>query len=557
MTEDPKKNERASKDQGPMGSKKGGPQQAPLAGKGSAPATPPPATPPPAAPPPAAQPPKPAPPQTPKPEAPKLETPKLETPKLETPMKPEPPQKPGPAALGAEPGKPAPASASAPGAPEAQKLRPDSARPEAGRPESPRPGAEGTPAEGAQRPAEGKPPPPPSPPEPERRHGCLWLLALLAVLVVAGIVTWPYWSPRVTPFVADHLPGRPGDEPPADQSAQPEGEVARPADQPAPPADQPARPEGEVARPAEEPTGEQPAGEQIANLETRIAQLEETVRQAAMQQEDLATLRQETEALRAQVATLSGRLQDVGAGEFAVMPEQIDQRLNALASEREQLAQQVSSLNEQVTKLNEQVTNLNGQVTGLDEQTRNLSQEIETGRGAAAVALGLSRLSETIGTSRAYREELDAVKNIAGQAVLDEETLQPLEANAATGVPTFTDLYRRFPEMADAVVQADGKRDDEGLLQTAINRLRSLVSVRPTGEAALEKGGVAAALERARLRLEVGDLAGAIDALGNLEGAAASAAGWWLDSARSRLAVQRAMERMQIRALSTLSSREG
>jgi hypothetical protein len=196
-------------------------------------------------------------------------------------------------------------------------------------------------------------------------------------------------------------------------------------------------------------------------------------------------------------------------------------------------------------------------VTGLDEQTRNLSQEIETGSRAAAVALGLSRLSETIGTSRAYREELDAVKNIAGQAVLDEETLQPLEANAATGVPTFTDLYRRFPEMADAVVQADGKRDDEGLLQTAVNRLRSLVSVRPTGEAALEKGGVAADLERARLRLEVGDLAGAIDALGSLEGPAASAAGWWLDAARSRLAVQRAMERMQIRALSTLSSREG
>jgi hypothetical protein len=173
------------------------------------------------------------------------------------------------------------------------------------------------------------------------------------------------------------------------------------------------------------------------------------------------------------------------------------------------------------------------------------------------VALGLSRLSETIGTSRAYREELDAVKNIAGQAVLDEETLQPLEANAATGVPTFTDLYRRFPEMADAVVQADEKRDDDGLLQTAFNRLRSLVSVRPTGEAALEKGGAAAALERARLRLEVGDLAGAIDALGSLEGAQASAAGWWLDAARSRLAVQRAMERMQIRALSTLSSREG
>ena len=327
----------------------------------------------------------------------------------------------------------------------------------------------------------------------------------------------------MAPFVADYRSGQPADEA-------------------APPADEPA----------------QPADEQPADLENRVSELEETVRQAALRQEDVATLRQETEALRAQIDTLSGRLQDVDPGELAAVPERVDQRFTELGSEREQLAERIASLNEQVTGLNEQVTKLNEQVTGLDEQTRNLSQQVETGSDAAAVALALSRLSETIGTSRAYRDELDAVKNIAGEAVLDEETLQPLEAHAATGVSTFTDLYRRFPEMADAVVQADGKRDDDdGLLRTALNRLRSLVSVRRTGEAALEKGGAVAALEVARVRLEVGDLGGAMDALGNLEGAPASAAGWWLDAARSRLAVQRAMERMQIRALSTLSSREG
>jgi hypothetical protein len=342
---------------------------------------------------------------------------------------------------------------------------------------------------------------------------------------VAGVVTWPYWSPRVAPFFADDRPAQPGDEP---------------------------------AR---------PGAEQTANLEARIAELEETVRQAALRQEDVAALQQETEALRAQIDTLSGRLQDVDPGELAAVPERIDQRFTELGSEREQLAQRISGLNEQVTglneqvaRLNEQLTNLNGQVTGLDEQARTLSQQIETGgevaRNAAAVALALSRLSETIGASRAYREELDAFKEIAGEGVLDEETLQPLEAHAATGVSTFTDLYRRFPEMADAVVQADGERDDDGALQTALNRLRSLVSVRRTGEAALEKGGAAAALEIARLRLEVGDLAGALDALGNLEEAPADAAGWWLNAARSRLAVQRAMERAQIRAFSTLS-REG
>lgn len=363
---------------------------------------------------------------------------------------------------------------------------------------------------------------------------------MLAILVIGGLLTVPYWLPAVAPYVQNYLPAQPGDE-------------------------------------------------QVAALEERIAALERTVQQAAVRQEDVAALQQDTQTLREQMDALGGRLQDVEPGVTAVVPEWVDERLNAVRSEGQQLEQRLGRLDEQLAGLDQRVAGLDEAVAGLDqadpgsdekvaglerqiaqveeqmtsleEQLRSLSEQLASTRDgsqdAAAVALGLSRLSETVGTSRAYRQELDAFKSVADQAMLDEESLQPLETYAETGVATFTDLYRRFPEMAEAVAHARVERNDEGVLQTTINRLRALVSVRRTGEAALAAGGADAALEAARSRLDGGDLAGAIDALAPLEGAEAEAAAWWLDAARARLAVQRAMERIQIRAIAMLSSKEG
>ncbi len=444
-------------------------------------------------------------------------------------------------AAGSTAGPAAAASAASSQPSRSEPPRPDSAPDSA--PDSGEKKAERTPDPSAPRPGGpgGKAPQPPAASTaPKRRTGCLALSALLAVLVIGGLLTAPYWLPAVAPYVQNYLPA-------------------------------------------------QPDNAQAAALEDRIAALERTVQQSAVQQDDVAALQQDTQSLREQMDALGGRLQDVEPGVTAVVPEWVDERLNAVRSEREQLEQRVGRLDEQLAGLDQrlagldqavagldqpgaggdekvaglerQMTQLQEELTGLEEQVRSLSDQLTSSRDgsqdAAAVALGLSRLSETVGTSRSYREELDAFKSLADQAVLDEESLRPLEAYAQTGVATFTDLYRRFPEMAEAVAHAGVERNDEGVLATTLNRLRSLVSVRRTGEAALAAGGAEAALEVARNRMDAGDLAGAIDALAKLEGAEAQAAAWWLDAARSRLAVQRAMERIQIRAIAMLSSKEG
>lgn len=487
------------------------------------------------------------------PDKPKPETPaQAPSPaKAETPGRSEPPGKPaasptpGADQPAAEPWKSSPVAAAAPGM--ASPPRPEAQKPGAGSPMTGSPGAGATSsgsekktaesekrtggAGGAPRPGGPADRPPPSTPAAKRRWGCLPLIALAAILLAAALLTSPWWSRGIAPYVQNYLPAA-------------------------------------------------PSNGQTAALEERIAALEQTVRdqpvgEAAVREEDLAALEQEIEAVRRQVDALSERLQDVEPGVAAVPPEQLDERLSELRSEREQLVRRVgdidgrlASLDDQVGGIGEQVNRLDdrmnrlgervdGRLSEVDEQVRNLSQQMDTSHGVAAIALGLSRLSETLGTSRAYREELDALKNASDQAVLDEESMQVLEAYAEFGVPTFADLYRRFPEMADAVARAEADANAEGPLETAFNRLRSLVSVRRTGEAALAAGGVDAALEVARNRMEAADLPGAIDAIAQLEGAAAQAAAWWIDGARSRLAVQRAMERVQVRAIATLSSQEG
>lgn len=441
----------------------------------------------------------------------------------------------GPSQPAAEPWKSAAGPAAAASAASSQPSRSESLEKKADEKKG-----EGTRGPGAPRAGmpEGKGPPPPAPPK--RRSGCLALGAVLAILLIGGLLTSPYWGPALAPYAQSYLPAQPGEE-------------------------------------------------QIAALEDRIAELEQTVQQGSAREDGAAALQQDVEALRAQMDTLGGRLQDIEPGVTAVVPEWVDERLSAVRSESQQLDERVAGLNQQLAGLDErvagldrkvsdlapqdsgieetvagleqQITRTQEQVASLEEQVRSLSERVpdtrDVSQDAAAVALGLSRLSETLGTSRSYRQELDAFKSAADEALLDAESLQPLEMHAETGVATFADLYRRFPELADAVAHAGVERDEDGVLQTTFSRLRSLVTIRRTGEAAVEAGGADAVLEAARNRMDAGDLAGAIDALAQLEGAEAEAAAWWLDAARARLAVRQAMERIQIRAIAMLSSEEG
>ncbi len=175
--------------------------------------------------------------------------------------------------------------------------------------------------------------------------------------------------------------------------------------------------------------------------------------------------------------------------------------------------------------------------------------------GAAAAALAVGQLTQALNGSGPFSAELNAVKAFAKDDAEMAAAIAALEPRAAGGVPTVSELRARFPAVAEAVSRADTKLEGEGWVENALNRLRSLVSVRRKGDTAVAAGGADAALAGAEGALAAGDLAAAVQALETLEPPAAEAAAGWLGDAHARMTAERLLATLQARAISLLAAR--
>jgi len=112
---------------------------------------------------------------------------------------------------------------------------------------------------------------------------------------------------------------------------------------------------------------------------------------------------------------------------------------------------------------------------------------------------------------------------------------------AALAPPTEASLRLRFPEAAAAAEQAS-KPTGEGqdFTQRMLARAQTLVTVRQ-GDHVLIGAPAAVTLAAARVKLDAGDLAGAIAALAPLDGAAAAAISAWRNDAQALLDARAAL----------------
>ncbi|TVR97348.1 MAG: hypothetical protein EA406_09800 [Rhodospirillales bacterium] len=383
-----------------------------------------------------------------------------------------------------------------PGA-EAAKPGADAAKP--GEP-SPRKPGETAPSAGRPGGAGGKPP---GAAQTKRRGGCLTALVVVIAAIVAvgvgGYFTWPHWSPYAQPYL-----------------------------------------EAVVADDEREA--------RLAELEERMAALQQTVQQEIPDAAALAALKDEAEALRGQLDAALGRVQELEQSIVAVqeaMPVidedapvigRLDRRLGQVEAEMDQLAR------------------LRARIDQVEEKA--VAAQAVTA-GAAAVALALNRLDEAVSGPSPFRDDLRAVAHVVPATVRESESWAVLDAHADQGVPSVAALYRRYPAMADSVKQASRLKDDDGWAETILNRLQGLVTVRRTGEAALAAGGVDAILEVGWERMQAGDLAATVAALAELEGRAAEAAAPWIRDARARLDADRALAQLRLQAVSALATAEG
>lgn len=142
---------------------------------------------------------------------------------------------------------------------------------------------------------------------------------------------------------------------------------------------------------------------------------------------------------------------------------------------------------------------------------------------------------------RSFRQELTAVKDIAGSDELVKATIDTINKESSNcGVPSLGQLGDRFRTVADEVRKAALVPDDAGLGGHATSWLLSKIMFRKRGM--VPGTDVEAVLARAEAYLEANDLDSATREMNSLTGWAHIISSDWLKMARHYLELQQAIE---------------
>jgi hypothetical protein len=248
---------------------------------------------------------------------------------------------------------------------------------------------------------------------------------------------------------------------------------------------------------------------------------------------------------------LAGR-QDQASAQYTASLAAFAARLDAEDGRIQQDAAAIDRSNQQLATLGKQT----------DERLAALGQH--TDQQIAAIGKTVDGIVAQIGSLQKAAAELPALTQRAAKLARIQaaqtalETGQPLgalpDAPAAlakfadTKPPTEAQLRLSFPAAARAAEQAESQLPpNAGFLERVEANAQGLFTLR-RGDQVVVGNPASGVLARARAALEAGDLAGAADAAGTLQGPAAQAMAGWLDQARSLLAARAALAQMATHA---------
>lgn len=275
--------------------------------------------------------------------------------------------------------------------------------------------------------------------------------------------------------------------------------------------------------------------ERVTALENSFAELRADVVEKAGSTE-LARLAARFDALEKRLAAAAT---DGGAPEAA----------SAIAALREQSAARMAGLEKENDALRKRLAGLEQRLSALADKAAAAGPE-----KANALLLAVGQLREATRGTTGFAEALDAVAALAEGDAAVTGAVAKLKPHSGGGVADLITLRARFEPVADAIARAASAPPGDGWIDRTVARITNLVTIRKVGESAAARDDVQGLIARAELRLAAGDLAGAVEALGRLEGAPAKAAAAWLSAARARLAVDGAVAQLFGHALGKVSA---
>lgn len=401
-----------------------------------------------------------------------------------------------------------------------------------------------------------RPAPAPAPRKGSGFGTVLWTLIVVGVLAAAAWATQPHWRPLVAQYIPALAPADGGAAGAAgqldalvadqqllrDQIQRLEGELNSLKGQAT---DAQARLAAVTARLDAAPTAQSPtpAGTVAAAGASTPQPLLE--RADAMEQR-VESVARRIDALEQRTGGIDRRVQgaeqrgDTLAQRLETQDQEVSRVLTALGS-AETVAPRVEALEKDSL-----------QAKRLADSLRELRETAVASRDEAAsihlAVLAANQLATAVSRSGPFAAELKAAQVVVPEAA--RPALDALAPYAATGVMSAEMLRARFPAAARAIAATKATIGGDSWTERTLNRLTQLVSVRRTGPEAIAQGGNDGVLAEAERALANGDLAAAVAALEQLDGPAAiAAAAAWLEAAKARLAVDKALVTLQAHIL--------
>ena len=397
-----------------------------------------------------------------------------------------------------------------------------------------------------------------TPPAQTKKSGGAWLLSLflLIVIVGAGHLTWPRWKPYVITYVpdglniafadsrVDSLTTRIGElETKTNSLSERDKEITRLNSERA-------KLQKSLAR----------VLKRIESLELSILDVKEmakaaaTVEAAAAARHGLKELYERLEKLETvptQSANprLANRLNKLE--EDQIITQEFSQRIKNLersgASSRQKLTETLNQL--KASRLTVQA--LEGRVASVETRPAN-----NRSKTSSIIILAVSELRDAVHKGRAYMNELEAVRVVAGNSPEILRALAGLNTHAAKGIYTLSKLRETFSKLAGTIVAADRVAPDAGWISRSLMQISSLVKFRRV-DGLSEANSTEFLVFQAEKHLESDNLAEAVRVLEQLDDMAKADASKWLSNAKARLRAEQSLTSLHAHAVLMLTAGKG
>ncbi|MGF1591765.1 MAG: COG4223 family protein [Kiloniellaceae bacterium] len=273
--------------------------------------------------------------------------------------------------------------------------------------------------------------------------------------------------------------------------------------------------------------------EALSSMNERLSTLESALSQGAGQ--DPQT-RAALESLGAQQARIVDRI--------AALEQEVSSLRNVAGQPSAEVTERLSSAVTRLDELLDAQSELSARLAAAeaDLDAAEAARDARPGGRETLLLLAALQLRDALRGSGPYAEPLAMLKNLAGDDPALGAIVEPLERRASVGLPSLRDLQAAFPEVARRLVAIEAGAEGEGWSSGVLRRLSEAVNLRPVGH--VEGSTPSAVAARAEVKLNAGDLAGALAELDGLDGAAAEAAASWRRDAEARLAADGAVSRL-------------